>query len=158
MLYEILVRTTQLLAELEAAPVAGTYFKAAEDVPEMVQDFDAYIAFMTNPSHTQDNPAPKQFPNIVTFAGLLVGAQILTGLSFTNRINLMQYADLIGAKFNERRYLEYNSVRLANVEEAIFRGGRVFEGPYPQGQNQIIRRQYSFTLEVKYWRFRVQSH
>jgi hypothetical protein len=159
MLYDILVRATALLAEIESTPVSGTTFKAAEDIPEAMQDFEAYIAFMSNPSHTQDSIAPRQFPNVVIFPGLLVGAQILTGNPFTNRAALLQYADLIGAKFNERFLLHNAAMQpLAGVTEAIFRGGRVFEAPYPGGQSQINRHQYSFTLEVKYNRFRTQSH
>ena len=158
MLYDILVRTTSLLAEIQSTPLSGTTFTAAEDIPEAIQDFEAYVAFMGDPSHTQDAVAPKQYPNIVTCPGLLIGAQILTGNSFTDRVTLAQYADLIGTKFNERFRLENSSMQpLAGVEWAVFRGGRVFQAPYPASQNQIIRRQYSFQLEVKYNKFRTLS-
>lgn len=159
MLYDILIRATDLLKEIQSAPVSGTRFTVAEDVPENVQDYEVFVAFMSDPSHTQDAVGPRQFPNIVTFPGLLVGPQILTGNSFTNRANLLRYADLIAAKFNERNNLQNAAMQpLLGVEYATFRGGRVFNGPYPLNQNALIRRQYSFTLEVKYNRFRTQSH
>jgi hypothetical protein len=43
---------------------------------------------------------------------------------------------------------------LGGVNESVFVGGRVFEGPYPNNQSQIIRRQYSFTLQIEYERYR----
>jgi len=158
MLYEILVRATALLTEIKSTPVAGTTFTVAEDVPENVQDFEGYIAFMGNPAHTSDNTGNKERFNRVTFPGLLVGPQILTGISFTNRSNLLQYADLIAQKFFERPLLnDVNMQALLGVRQCVFTGGRVFEGPYPQGQSQIIRRQYGFTLDIEYMRFRTQS-
>jgi hypothetical protein len=158
MLYEILVRATELLTELEAAPVTGTVFKVAEDIPEMIQDFDGYIAFMSNPAHTQENTAPREFPNIVTFPGLLVGVQILTGIPFQNRTRLLQYADLIQQKFIERPQLNNSTMTgLAGVEWMVFQEGRVFEDAYPRSQNQIIRHQYSFSIQVKYKRYRTLS-
>lgn len=158
MLYEILVRSTELLAEITNTSVSGTYFTAAEDIPETVQDFEGYIAFMGDPSHSSDNTGNKERLNQVTWSGLLIGPQILTGNAFTNRANLLQYADLIGAKFNERPLLNDINMRpLAGVRQCVFAGGRVFEGPYPQSQSQIIRRQYSFTLQIEYIRFRTLS-
>lgn len=158
MLYEILVRATALLAEIESTPIAGTYFTAAEDVPEQVQDFEIYVAFMGNPSHTQDTTGNRERLNRVTFPGLLIGAQIMEGNSFTNRAHLLQYADLIAAKFNERPLLnDVNMYALAGVRECVFTGGRVFEAPYPSSQPQIIRRQYSFSLDVSFMRFKTQS-
>ncbi len=158
MLYEILVRATALLAEIESTPIAGTYFTAAEDVPEQVQDFEGYIAFMGNPAHTQDATTPMQFPNTVTFPGLLVGPQILTGNAFTNRTHLLQYADLIAAKFNERPFLENSTwQRLNGVKSCLFTGGRVIEAPFPQGQSQLIRRQYTWSLTIDYTYF-VSTH
>lgn len=158
MLYEILVRATQLLTEIESTPISGTAFTAAEDVPEAVQDFEGYIAFMVDPSHTSDNTGNKERLNRVTFPGLLVGAQILTGNAFTERANLLQYADLIAQKFFERPHLNDVNMRpLPGVHQCVFTGGRVFEGPYPQGQSHIIRRQYAFTLDIQYMRFRTLS-
>lgn len=158
MLKAILVRATDILQELEAAPISGTYFKAAEDIPQMVQDFEVYIAFMGNPSHTQDSTSPKEFPNRVTFPGRLIGAQILTGNSFTDRCNLLDYADLISAKFNERPLLNDVDMRPLNgVTECIFTGGQVIEQSYPANQNEIIRRQYTFSLQIVYKRFRTLS-
>ena len=158
MLYEILVRATALLTEIESTPISGTAFTAAEDVPEATQDFEGYIAFMNDLSHTSDNTGNKERLNRVTFPGLLVGAQILTGNSFTNRTHLLQYADLIAQKFFERPLLnDVNMQPLAGVRQCVFTGGRVFEGPYPGSQSQIIRRQYAFTLDIEYVRFRTQS-
>lgn len=159
MLYEILVRATELLKELETTPVSRTHFTAAEDIPEAVQEFEGYIAFMGNPSHSADNTNNRERLNQVTFPGLLVGAEILTGNSFANRANLLKYADLIGSKFHERPMLnDVRMVALSGVRQCVFTGGRIFEGPYPQNQNQLIRRQYSFTLQIEYMRFRTQSH
>lgn len=158
MLYELLVRATELLAELEAAPLSGTTFNAAEDIPQMIQDMEGYIAFMSNPSFTQDNTGNKMRLSHVTFPGLLVGAQILTGNSFTDRSNLLKYADLIATKFNERSLLQNSAWdNLDGVRECVFIGGRVFEGAYPLNQNDIIRRQFSFSLDIEFLRL-VTTH
>lgn len=159
MLEEIFIRATDLLKEIKSTPVSGTVLTVADDVPETVQDFEQYVVFMTDPNHTSDNTGPKERLNRVTFPGLLIGPQILTGNSFTQRANLLKYADLIGAKFGERPLLnDVDMSPLPGVRQCVFTGGRVFEGAYPGGQNQLIRRQYSFTLQIEYMRFRTQSH
>lgn len=157
MLYEIFMRATELLKEIPS--ISGSKFTVGADVPENIQDFEGFVAFMDNPSHTQDHVGPITFDNMVTFPGLLVGPQALTGLPWKNRVLMMQYADAIGQKFIERCPLLTNSAgqNLPYVEHAQFVGGRMFTGPYPQGQQQLIRIQYAWTLEVKYTRYRTES-
>lgn len=163
MLKAVLIRTTLLLTEIEATPVSGTAFNATEDIPPDIQDSDGYIAFMTNPAHTQEFTGNKQRMNTITFPGLLVGRQVLTGNSFTDRCNLLEYADLIAGKFNERVLLQNSSWQplavsgVGAVVESAFVNGRVFEGPYPMGQSDIIRRQYSFSLQIQFDRL-VMTH
>lgn len=157
MLAEILERGTALLAELEAAPLADTRFKAAEDIPPNVQHAEGYIAFLGNPAHTQDWTSPKKSPNIVRFPGRLIGPQVGTGISYKSRYNLLRYADLINQKFIERPDLA-NSARspLAGVEECVFVSGEVIEDEFPRGSG-LVRLQYLFTLQIRFNRFRQLS-
>lgn len=158
MLKAILVRATALLTEMEAVPISGTYFKATEDIPPKKQGLDGYVAFFGNPSLTQDTTGNIQRLNKITFPGLLIGGQIGLGNPFTERCNLLDYADLIEAKFNERPLLnDVDMYPLGGVQECVFAGGRVFEDVFPLQQDVRIWRQFSFTLQIEYERYRVQS-
>lgn len=157
MLYEIFMRATELLKEI--TPISGSKFTVGDDVPENIQDFDGYVAFMQDPTHTQDQVGPITFDNQVTFPGLLLSPQVMTGSHWKRRTLMMQYADLIGQKFIECCPLLTNNAgqNLPYVEHAQFVGGRVTTGPYPQGQQQLIRIQYAWALQIKYTRYRTES-
>lgn len=150
MLYDILERATAIMNEIADISGAGT-FTAVDDIPQAIQDYEGFLAFMLDPSHTQDNTAPKEFPNTITYSGLLIGRQAGLGYKIVNRKNLLRYADAIAQMFNERPALADSTLTgLTGVEWAVFQGGRAFVGPYPTGQNEKIYHQYSFSIQVKY--------
>lgn len=158
MLAEILERGTELLTELETALIDSVRFAAVEDIPETMQDAEGYIAFLSNPAHTQDTTSPKEYPNICRFPGLLVGPKKGIGIAYKNRYYLLRYADAINQKFIERPKLQNSEMRpLPGVRECLFLGGEVIEEPYPRGSQQPARQQYSFTLQIRYDRFRLLS-
>ena len=157
MLYEILVRATDLLQEISTITGSGKY-TVGEDIPETQQDFEGYVAWWGDASWTQERLNDTQNRFIVTMAGYLQSPQAGTGQRFTTRKFMMQYADLITQKFIERPRLESSTgVPLNGVinENTGFTAGSIRVVPYPDNQSQIIRYRYTFTLNIHLLRSKV---
>jgi hypothetical protein len=154
MLYEILIRATDLLQELTA--ISGSFYTVGEDIPETQQDFEGYVTWWGDASWTQARASDVQNHFDVTMPGVLLSPQVDLGNRFTLRTFMMQYADLITQKFIERPTLANSSGQPLNgVMTAGFTGGNIRVSPYPDGQQQIIRYRYSFTLNIKLQRSKV---
>lgn len=155
MLLELLERATDLLQEVQTISGSGK-LTIGEDIPETQQDFEYYVAWWGDASWTQARVSDVQNAFDVTMPGYLQSPQAMLDNRYTTRKFMMAYADLITQKFIERPTLANSSGQPLNgVQTAGFVGGNIRTVPYPDGQNQIIRMRYSFTLNVKFQRSKV---
>lgn len=151
MLYEILIRATAMLAEIESAQIAGSYYHVADDIPEGRQDFDGYSAWWGDPQFTQERINDTKNMATVTMPGYLQSPQIRLGNRFTTRTFMLQYMDLIKTKFIRRPRLMNSSGQMLNgIETSQLVAGRLTPVSYPDGQTELIYYQFTYSLVVVY--------
>lgn len=149
MLYEILVRATDLLQEI--SPITGSSLTIGEDIPETQQDFEGYVAWWGDATWTQERVNDTQNRISLTLPGFLQSPQIGLGNRFTTRTFVMQYADAIKTKFIRRpRLMNSTGQALNGVETSTLINGNIRPAAYPDGNNQLVRLRYSFALFVTF--------
>lgn len=150
MLLEILERATDLLQEISTISGSGK-FTVGEDIPETQQDFEWYVAWWGDATWTQARVNDTQNVFDLTMPGYLQSPQVGLGNRYQTRKFMMQYAGLITTKFIRRPRLESSvGVPLNGSVKSSLTGGSLRVMPYPDGQNQIIRYRYTFTLSVQF--------